>query len=134
MPVDIRNFRYPKFYGVLTGLAGPFSNLLLAIVLLYLIKIIPMIMTTQPDIIDLLKLGVQLNIMLFLFNLLPVPPLDGSHIIYALIPRAWEQYYFRFQQISLVLLLLILVTPFFHIWFAHAIKVTYHLLQNLVLL
>ena len=134
VPVDTRNFRYPKFYGVLTGLAGPFSNLLLAIVMLYLIKILSLYFVPEVYIIDLLKIGVHLNIMLCLFNLLPLPPLDGSHIIYALTPRAWEHYYVRFQQISLLVLLVLLMLPSFHVWFDQAIKVTYHVLQKLVLL
>ena len=80
VPVDPYNLRHPKRDYALIALAGPISNILLAILVTLLIKIFP-----APFIIFAIPL-ITLNLMLAIFNLLPFHPLDGSHIFPDLFP------------------------------------------------
>lgn len=66
---------------ILVAAAGPVSNLLLAICAVFLVQFAPIPMLEQ-----FLTFFVWINVLLFVFNLIPIPPLDGSHILFALLP------------------------------------------------
>lgn len=135
VPIDPRNFRYPKFYSVLTGLAGPFSNFLFALLCLYGIAYFPISFIHENaawGFLTFFKYLVRLNVMLGVFNLIPIPPLDGSHIIYALIPEKWHAAYYRFMPYSIFVLLLILLIPQFQAFLLFAIHWTTQFLMKLV--
>ncbi len=80
---DHRNFKYTRLYTVFTALAGPLANFVLALVSMYILKyfpygsVAPAVVLTVKQIMGVM---VQINIMLGVFNLLPIPPLDGSHV------------------------------------------------------
>jgi len=80
--IDIRNFRNPRLGNFLTALAGPLANLIFALILVITIKIIPAA--------SFLILLVRINIILAIFNLIPIPPLDGSKVWNLILP--WESY------------------------------------------
>jgi Zn-dependent protease len=87
-PVEIQpdRFRHPRLGDAIVSLAGPISNLVLAGVLAVVIRNqycrLPM---TSPY-IELIDVAFQLNVVLFAFNLVPIPPLDGSHILTDILP------------------------------------------------
>ncbi len=119
VPINSRNLKKPRRDMALAAAAGPVSNLLLAFVFVILIKISFMLM---PDyfvsvktfelaniLIEFLSIGVSLNITLAVFNLLPVPPLDGSRMLYVFLPQ--KQYfglmkYERYISLGIMFLLL----------------------------
>lgn len=68
---------------ILVAAAGPVSNLLLAICAVFLVRF-----ATIPMLEQFLTFFVWINVLLFVFNLIPIPPLDGSHILFALLPGA----------------------------------------------
>lgn len=73
----------PKLASILVSLAGPISNLLLAILALLLVRIGVL---SGSFLLGFVNSFALINVMLFVFNLIPVPPLDGSHILFALWP------------------------------------------------
>jgi len=82
VPVDERNFDNPKLYGIQTALAGPMSNFIFAIILAIIHKYFNL-----PGILEgLIFLAIYLNIFLMFFNLLPIPPLDGSRLLRLFLP------------------------------------------------
>jgi Zn-dependent protease len=83
VPVNPNNFKDPRMGSALTSLAGPISNLVLALVLAFVLKIPSIPYNFQ----QLLVIMIELNLMLMLFNLLPIPPLDGSHFFALLFPE-----------------------------------------------
>ena len=121
VPINTRYFKNPRRDMALSAAAGPISNLLLAIVFAVLLKIYftfaPTFLTLNNNIATLeyiiflfLYLGIQLNITLAVFNLLPMPPLDGSRILYVFLPP--KQYfgimkYERYISIGIMVLLLV---------------------------
>ena len=115
VPVNPANFRNPKTDNIWVSVAGPFMNLVLAgfFALLFhgLIHgrgIVPEFFF-QP-LIRIAQYGVIINIGLAVFNLLPIPPLDGSHILEGLLPNnlAWE--YSKLRPYGFIILLLLILT------------------------
>ncbi len=109
-PVEIysRNFENPKKGMALSSLAGPVSNLLLATVMALLFAVFeglyafsPLFVKTQTEMMTFYYIalffyqGVWLNLSLAIFNLIPVPPLDGSRILGLILPA---KYYFKFME------------------------------------
>jgi Zn-dependent protease len=89
-PVNPRFFRSLRFGQIVVSAAGPISNMLLALVftagLFVAVRVLPHPLQEQP-LAQLLSLGIQLNVSLAIFNLLPVPPLDGSHLVEWALPN-----------------------------------------------
>lgn len=114
VPVDPRNFKHPKRDMALTALAGPVSNVLLAFLLMIIYKLMlgfmPGLRTSQTlaYLSDIVYYMVYINILLAVFNFLPVPPLDGSRIVFSVLP---DRLYFgvmRYERIiSLIVFALI---------------------------
>ena len=97
VPVNTRYFKKPKRDMALTGLAGPLSNLILAIIFALLYRVEYMAFDLFPPTTELmvniyyfleifLILGINLNITLAVFNLIPCPPFDGSRIFLVFLP------------------------------------------------
>ena len=102
VPINSRYFKKPRRDMALSAAAGPISNLILAVIFAVLLKIaymilLPVTFTSETSLliaqilISFLLLGVRLNITLAVFNLIPIPPFDGSRILYVFLP---PKYYF----------------------------------------
>ena len=136
VPFDARNFSYPRLFSVFVGLAGPLSNFLLAVFSIALLKHWPWASTSVSAatyLIQGMRTFIYINVMLGLFNLIPFPPLDGSHIIYALIPKSWYPLYYKIQKFSILILVLILAIPQVNKAFLNLIVQTTQMLYRLVL-
>lgn len=110
VPIDPFNFRYPKRDEIIVSLAGPISNLLLAITSSLIIHFIPL---SQILTIFFYMLAL-VNISLFTFNLIPIPPLDGSHILLNILPEKsriqWEETFDRYGFILIIVLVFFPIT------------------------
>ncbi len=112
VPVNPFNFRNRKRDMALTALAGPVSNLLMAVAAVAIFRVC-CLWITDIDVLSylwLVLIGVvaQVNIGLAVFNLLPIPPLDGSRIFGLFLPEKWTYTLERYsQQITLVLMVLL---------------------------
>lgn len=86
VPYDPRNLRHPRSGAAKIALAGPLTNLLLALVFGIAVRI-AVVFSAPVIFISLLAVIVYLNIMLGIFNLIPIPPLDGSRVLFAVLPQ-----------------------------------------------
>lgn len=106
-PVDPRNFRNPMRDDILTSLAGPASNFLIAVVSVIGLRLVIMFegpgAVSQP-LATLLFLSMEINVLLGVFNLIPVPPLDGSHVLRHLLPDSALRVYDTIGMFGLILL------------------------------
>ncbi len=109
VPVDARNFRNPKQGMALTALAGPAANILLALVLLVLYKLLKL---TRPVwVVEIaLIIMIQTTVHLAVFNMIPIPPLDGSRLLTALLPDRAYYTVMRYERVIMAVLMLALFT------------------------
>ena len=111
VPINTRYFKKPKRDMALTGLAGPVSNLLLALLFAVLLRLaiqygFYLFNGTVYSVVQIfLILGVRMNITLAVFNLLPIPPLDGSRIFLVLLPTDLYFKIMRYERYIYIALL-----------------------------
>ncbi|WP_241156738.1 site-2 protease family protein [Bacillus sp. FJAT-42376] len=118
VPVNRFYFKKPRLAGVLVSVAGPLSNLLMAYlgtVLWSILLLTGVTDSVSPAVSDALmnffRIFVGLNITLFLFNLLPLPPLDGYRILEDLAPRTWRPKMTQFETYGFIVFIVLFVTP-----------------------
>jgi len=106
-PVPIDPYNLTNREEMLVALAGPFSNFALAIMFSIILRFVPSSIFSV-----FLYMFIQTNLLLGVFNLLPIPPLDGSKVFLNLLPEeqslAWEQ---AFDQYGMIILMVILFLP-----------------------
>ena len=103
VPVNPRNYRNFKRGDIIVSLAGVATNAVISVACILLIAILGAIVRVAPGARStveiaqgILAFGVYLNWILIIFNLLPIPPLDGSHVMKYLLPPAWSLQYSHF--------------------------------------
>ena len=128
VPVNPRNYRNFKKGDIIVSLAGVTTNLVIAIlcvpliILVHFVGKIP-VLSAPASIFQLMLLfGIQLNVVLAAFNLIPLPPLDGSHVMKYLLPPAWSLSYQRLGRYGLILLFILISfgRPVLLMWFKPA--------------
>lgn len=114
VPITAENLRHPKRDMALVAAAGPVSNLVMAILWALIMKAALML----PDGLRGLTLpltymgwaGININVLLMVLNLLPVPPLDGSRVVAGFLPDRLAWKYSRIENYGLIILLLLMVS------------------------
>lgn len=106
VPFNPDRVKFEEFGAALVGIAGPVTNLLMAIAAALTLGLI------QPDLgslaRDFLLMFTQLNVALFVFNMLPIPPLDGSRLLYAFAPEPVQRVMMQIEQLGIFAILAIL--------------------------
>ncbi len=112
VPVDPRNFKKPLQDMAVVALAGPVSNLLMAVFWALIARIGVTIGAGNEAIAHPLiytgVAGISINLVLALINLLPIPPLDGSRILTGILPSYWAWQYNRLERYGFIILLALL--------------------------
>jgi Zn-dependent protease len=130
VPVDFGNLRHPKRDMVWVALAGPASNLVQAIVWALLYVVYTDFGVSEKFFLAMCKAGVLSNVVMFAFNLFPLPPLDGGRIVVGLLP--WKQAY-QFSRIEpygfYIVMALVITGVVNHLWLDPVMNATFGLIQ-----
>lgn len=110
VPFNPYNLRDKKYGSAKVALAGPASNLLVALTFGLAIRLFPAL-AGFPGILYI----VLINILLAVINLLPIPPLDGSHILFTFLPYSMQRFKVMFSQYGFLILLIFVVLGGFHL-------------------
>ena len=123
VPVNPRNYRNFKKGDIIVSLAGIVTNLVIAVICVPLIILTHVIgsqseaLAAPASIFQLMLIaGIQVNVVLAAFNLIPLPPLDGSHVMKYLLPPAWSLSYQRLGRYGLILVFVL-------IWFQAPLRI-----------
>jgi Zn-dependent protease len=141
VPVNPRNFRNFKRGDIIVSLAGVVTNLVIAVLCVPLIMLVHAVGSRSDTLAGpasifqlMLIFGIQLNIALAAFNLIPIPPLDGSHVMKYLLPPAWSLGYQRLSRYGLIIIFLLISfgRPLLMLWFSPAFALI-SMLQRLII-
>jgi len=120
VPVNGAYFKNPKKDMLWVALAGPVTNLLLAVISAILVKTLLQIYLAMPDslvaqavlnpLISMAGASVWINLVLCIFNFLPIPPLDGSRILMGVLPDSMAATYASFEKYGFILILILAFT------------------------
>lgn len=125
VPVNPMNFRNYRWGEITVSAAGPLSNLTLAIISA---QILPFA-EGNPGLAIFCYYGCVINIFLMIFNLVPIPPLDGSRVLMPFLPRPLNYYYAQLEPYGFIIIMLLLYSGVLNF----IIKPVYRLLMNLLL-
>ena len=107
VPINPYNFKDQKYGSAKVAAAGPLSNLALALIFGLAIRFIPAV-SLNPQLLFVFGIIAYINIILCIFNLLPIPPLDGSHILFTFLPFSMNEIKMFLQQYGFFILLFII--------------------------
>ena len=110
VPINWKNLRHPKRDMALVAVAGPVSNLLMAIGWALLIRLGLLLGETGMALVLMGVAGITINIILMVLNLLPLPPLDGGRVMTGLLPGPWAYKFSRIEPYGFFILIALLVT------------------------
>jgi Zn-dependent protease len=109
VPVNPSNLRNRRVDDILVTLAGPWMNLMLAVALVALARV--GLMAHSANMVDICLRMAQLSMLLFFFNLLPIPPLDGSQVARVLLNISYETYH-QVARFGFLILIVVIQIPF----------------------
>ncbi len=120
VPVNWQNLRNPRRDVALVALAGPLANLVMALIWAMIIKTAASVGPLMPTIAELLiymgLAGIIINSILLVLNLFPIPPLDGSRVLSALLPPDLARLYLRIEPFGLIVLVILLLSGVLGQW------------------
>ncbi len=111
VPVNRAYFRKPIAHEALVAVAGPIMNLIIALIVMVPLKYFGQYMNFELNL--LLRIIFDMSIVLFAFNMLPFPPLDGSKFLQLIIPKRWQHHYQQYLMNASVYFLIFLVVDNF---------------------
>lgn len=115
VPYNPNNLKNPKIGAALIGAAGPLSNIFIAVIFGILLRLAGPAVELNPNLAPLIlffNVIIFINLLLAVFNLVPIPPLDGSKLLFALLPSQSYRLQRLLEQYGLVILLLFLFIGF----------------------
>jgi len=109
VPINPFNFRNPRKGMMISGIAGPSVNLAIAILCALLVRLLVLVPWISSRFLLIFAYVGMMNMLLLVFNMLPIPPLDGSRVLSYFLPRDLQEKYDRLEQFGLFLVLIVLI-------------------------
>ena len=130
VPVNFGNLRHPKRDMVWVALAGPAANLLQAIIWTLLFVVYTDFGVTEKFFLAMCKAGVLSNVVMFAFNLFPLPPLDGGRIVVGLLPWKLAYQFSRIEPYGFYIVMALAITGVVnHLWLDPVMSATFKLIE-----
>lgn len=130
VPINARYFKHPKLDLIIVSLAGVAGNILTAVLTVLLLRFCGerIFLISGKTGIRFLLIMININMGLAAFNLIPIPPLDGSRVLEAFLPYKYMRYYWWLEQYGMLILLVLLLTGIINIFFDPIINLLWYFL------
>lgn len=128
VPVNPNNLKHPRAQDCLIAMAGPAMNIVLALVLLAFTK--AMMMAKQQELADVASQMAMISLFLCFFNLMPIPPLDGSHLLMNLVRMSYQTYV-RLSLAGFVVVIVLMQLKPVRNFLINVVKVTFDAMAKL---
>lgn len=110
VPINPRNLKFGNYGSALVGIAGPLSNLLMAVVVGIVLRFFGADLSSFMQ--SVFIIFVEVNIGLFIFNMIPFPPLDGSRLLYAFAPESLQEVMLKIESFGFFSILIFMLLIF----------------------
>ena len=136
--VDERNFKHPRRDGIIVDLAGVTTNFILALAFAYIIRLLSVYQTDFMNssvgfiLLQMLLNVISINIVLMIFNLLPIPPLDGFGILTEVFNLREKDWYYKVYSNGFIILLALIVFDVTGMILVPAVNYVYGIVMNIV--
>lgn len=107
VPFNPNRVKWDEYGAALVGLAGPFTNVVLAVIGAGILHLVGL--SGSPLVLHILITFVQINVAIFVFNMLPLPPLDGSRLLYALVPESVQEVMASMERYGIMIIFALIV-------------------------
>ena len=132
VPVDFSRLRNPKKQMAWVALAGPLANLVMAFLWMLSYFVLQSVGITEVFFLEVAEAGVKINLILFAFNLFPLPPLDGGRIMTSILPSRYAFRFARIEPYGFFIVLGLMMLNLLHYWMKPVMMLAALLLELLI--
>lgn len=132
VPVDFSRLRNPKKQMAWVALAGPLANLLMAFLWMLSYFVLQSVGINEVFFLEMAEAGVKINLILFAFNLFPLPPLDGGRIVTSILPNRYAFRFARIEPYGFFIVLGLMMLNLLNYWMKPVMMLAAMLLQVLI--
>ena len=132
VPVNFLRLNNPKTDMAKVAFAGPASNLFIVALCVIIFKLLILVNSQEVLFYKILSYTIQINLILAIFNLIPVPPLDGSKIVAAFLPTKQSLRYLSLERYGMIFVILLILTGAFRIIFVPLFSYCLDLIQLII--
>ena len=132
VPIDFSQLRQPKKDMAWVALAGPMANFVMGLMWMVLFFVLDAADIDEAYVYEVARAGVEFNLMLFAFNLFPLPPFDGGRILTSVLPNRYAFRFARIEPYGLFIVIGLMLLKLLNYWMVPVITIAYGLLNILI--
>jgi Zn-dependent protease len=132
VPIDFGKLRNPKRQMAWVSLAGPGANFVMALLWMIVLIFLHVANVQEPFFLEMAQAGILVNILMFAFNLVPIPPLDGGRILTSMLPNRLANQFARIEPYGFFIVIALIYFKILTFWVMPVMYLTNLVLRTIV--